>query len=220
VRARAAAGAVRSDHAAQRGIHRGQVGVDGAAPRTAAEMPADQASVPPRPGAASVITEFLGGRAAFRTRESVEVGPQVRAYFELPPHFRYLAMADGELAGQVGVELRVIRIGSTVLRTFGVVDLCVRESGRSHGLAGRMLAELTELARSCRMDFIILFADDDRLYARNGWARAANPCSWLKIDDHTTLGLATAEDTGALMVKKTGQRDWPEGEVDLLGHLF
>jgi GNAT superfamily N-acetyltransferase len=143
-----------------------------------------------------------------------------RAYFKLPPHFRYLAMADGELAGQVGVELRVIRIGSTVLRTFGVVDLCVRESGRSHGLAGRMLAELTELARSCRMDFIILFADDDRLYARNGWARAANPCSWLKIDDHTTLGLATAEDTGALMVKKTGQRDWPEGEVDLLGHLF
>jgi GNAT superfamily N-acetyltransferase len=143
-----------------------------------------------------------------------------RAYFKLPPHFRYLAVADGELVGQVGVELRVIRVGRDVLRTFGVVDLCVRASGRSRGLAGKLLAEVTQLARSCGMDFVVLFADDDRLYTRNGWARAANPCSWVKIHEHATLGLATAEDTGALMVKKTGQRAWPEGEVDLLGHLF
>jgi GNAT superfamily N-acetyltransferase len=143
-----------------------------------------------------------------------------RAYFKLPPHFRYLAMASGELMGQVGVELRVIRVGSNILRTFGIVDLCVRGSERSRGLAGALLAEVTELARSCQMDFVILFADDDRLYTRNGWARAANPCSWLKIDEHTTLGLATAEDTGALMVKRIGQRTWPEGEMDLLGHLF
>jgi GNAT superfamily N-acetyltransferase len=143
-----------------------------------------------------------------------------RAYFKLPPHFRYLAMAGGELVGQAGVELRVIRAGSNVLRTFGVVDLCVRESERARGLAGRLLAEVTELARSCKMDFVILFADDDRLYARHGWARAVNPCSWLKINDHTTLGLAAAQDTGALMVKQIGPRAWPEGEVDLLGHLF
>jgi predicted N-acetyltransferase YhbS len=143
-----------------------------------------------------------------------------RAYFKLPPHFRFLAAAGGELAGQVGVELRVIRAGGDVLRTFGIVDLCVRGPQRSRGLGGRLLAEVTRLARSCGMDFVILFADDDRLYARNGWARAANPRSWLKIHEHATLGLATAQDTGALMVKKTGQQAWPEGEVDLLGHLF
>ena len=143
-----------------------------------------------------------------------------RSYFKLPPHFRYLAMAGGELVGQVGVELRVIRVGGEVLRTFGVVDLCVTGPERSRGLAGRLLAEVTQLACSCGMDFVILFADDDRVYTRNGWVRAANPCSWLKISEHTTLGLATAEDTGALMVKKTGQQAWPEGEVDLLGHLF
>jgi GNAT superfamily N-acetyltransferase len=143
-----------------------------------------------------------------------------RAYFKLPPHFRYLAVAGGELVGQVGVELRVIRVGSNVLRTFGVVDLCVRGSERSRGLAGKLLAEVTQLACTCQMDFVILFADDDRLYTRNGWTRAANLCSWLKINDHTTVGLATAEDTGALMVKKTGHHTWPEGEVDLLGHLF
>ena len=143
-----------------------------------------------------------------------------RTYFKLPPHFRYLAMAGGELVGQVGVELRVIRAGGDVLRTFGVVDLCVRESERSRGLAGHLLAEVTQLAGSCRMDFVILFADDDRLYTRNGWARAANPCTWLKIHEHATLGVATAQDTGALMVKSIGQQAWPEGEVDLLGHVF
>jgi GNAT superfamily N-acetyltransferase len=143
-----------------------------------------------------------------------------RTYFKLPPHFRYLALADGKLAAQMGVELRVIRLGDTVMRTFGVVDLCVSESERSRGLAGLLLAELTEYARSCGMDFIILFADDSRVYDRNGWVRAGNPCSWVKIHDHRTLGLAQAEDTGALMVKPIGKQAWPEGEVDLLGHVF
>jgi hypothetical protein len=129
-----------------------------------------------------------------------------RTYFKLPPHFRYLARADGRLAAQMGVELRVIRVGADVVR--------------SRGLAGRLLAELTEYARSCEMDFIILFADDSRLYDRNGWARAANPCSWLKVNGHRTLGLAIAQDTDALMVKAIGEQVWPEGDVDLLGHLF
>ena len=143
-----------------------------------------------------------------------------RSYFKLPPHFRYLAMTGDALAAQMGVELRVIRAGPHVVRTFGISDLCVRESERSRGLAARLLAEVTQLARASELDFVILFADDDRLYTRNGWARAANPCTWVKIDDHTTLGLAMAQDTKALMVKATGQQAWPDGDVDLLGHLF
>jgi GNAT superfamily N-acetyltransferase len=143
-----------------------------------------------------------------------------RTYFKLPPHFRYLAMAHGALVGQMGVELRVIRVGSEVVRTFGVVDLCVMPDERSHGLAARLLTEVTELARSCGMDFVILFADDDRVYARNGWTRAGNSCTWVKIHEHTTLGLAREAQTGALMVKVTGQLAWPEGDVDLLGHVF
>ena len=94
------------------------------------------------------------------------------------------------------------------------------QSERSHGLAARLLTEVTGFARSCGMDFVILFADDDRVYARNGWTRAANLCTWVKIHEHTTLGLARAAQTGALMVKAIGQQAWPEGEVDLLGHLF
>jgi len=70
------------------------------------------------------------------------------------------------------------------------------------------------------MAFIILFADDDRLYARNGWARVSNRCSWVKIDDHTTLGLARQVDPGVMMAKAVGDQAWPAGDVDLLGRLF
>jgi GNAT superfamily N-acetyltransferase len=144
-----------------------------------------------------------------------------RSYFKLPPHFRYLAMTgSGSVAAQMGVEFRVIRVGDAVVRTFGVVDLCVRESQRSRGLAGRLLADVTGLARSCGMAFIVLFADDDRLYVRNGWARVTNRCSWVKIHDHVTLGLARQEDPGVMMVKALGEQPWPDGDVDLLGHLF
>lgn len=144
-----------------------------------------------------------------------------RSYFKLPPHFRYLAMTGrGDVAAQMGVEFRIIRVGEAVVRTFGIVDLCVRESQRSRGLAGRLLAEVTGLARSCGVAFIVLFADDDRVYTRNGWARVTNRCSWVRIDEHVTLGLARHADTGAMMVKVLGERAWPEGEVDLLGHLF
>ena len=79
---------------------------------------------------------------------------------------------------------------------------------------------MTELAHSCGIDFVVLFADDGRLYARHGWAAAGNPCSWVKIHEHATLGLAAAQNTHALMVKAIGRQRWPEGEVDLLGHLF
>ena len=62
-----------------------------------------------------------------------------RSYFKLPPHFRYLAMTSSQgVAAQMGVEFRVIRVGDTVVRTFGVIDLCVRQSQRSRGLAGRL----------------------------------------------------------------------------------
>jgi hypothetical protein len=69
-----------------------------------------------------------------------------RRYFKLPPRFRYLAPVAGTLVGQLGVELRTIRAGDQVLRTLGVVDLCVRAESRTHGLAGRLLAEVTGFA--------------------------------------------------------------------------
>lgn len=144
-----------------------------------------------------------------------------RSYFKLPPHFRYVPVTgDSAVVAQMGVEFRIIRMGDTVLRTFGLVDVCVTPGERSRGLAAELLSEVTQLAQDCEVDFIVLFADDARLYAANGWTPVTNRCSWVKIDDHCTLDLARRQDIGAMMVKVIGERVWPPGDVDLLGHLF
>jgi len=111
-----------------------------------------------------------------------------RAYFKLPPHFRYVVTVDGVVIAQMGVELRLVRVGGEVARTFGIVDLCVDESERSHGLASRLLRELTKIANGSGIDFVLLFADDDRLYVQKGWVHVANRCSWVKIDEPPHVG--------------------------------
>jgi GNAT superfamily N-acetyltransferase len=162
----------------------------------------------------------LEGRIVSLLRRSFPGYPE-RAYFKLPPAFRYVATVDGVLVAQMGVELRPVRAGEAVVRTLGVVDLCVDEGARSRGLASRLLQEVTAAAEAGAFDFVLLFADDERVYLRNGWTRVDNRCTWLKIDEHRTLGLAVRESLAdALMVKATGGLAWPEGDVDLLGHVF
>lgn len=139
-----------------------------------------------------------------------------RAYFKLPPHLRFLAFVDDTLVGHLAVELRMIRVADQVLRTLGVVDLCVRTDARSQGIASLLLDEVLALPS----DFVVLFADDDRLYSRNGFAHVDNPVTWLKVHEHTTLGLAEKVVPGVMMVRPTGSLSWPAGDVDLLGHLF
>ena len=143
-----------------------------------------------------------------------------RTYFKLPPHFRYLVMDGDAVVAQMGVEFRIVRVGESVIRTFGVVDLCVRDGRRSSGLAGRLLAEVAAYASACAIDFVLLFADDARLYAAHGWVPATNPVTWVKIHEHRTLGLAEEIRIPEMMIKATGDRGWPVGVVDLLGHMF
>jgi GNAT superfamily N-acetyltransferase len=143
-----------------------------------------------------------------------------RSYFKIPPHFRYVVTEGPALLAQLGVELRVIRVGEHVLRTFGVVDVCVRADRRGQGLASRLLDEVTSYATACGMDFVILFADEDGLYRRHGFVRVDNPLTWVKINEHHTIGLARAVTPHEMVVRPVGGSVWPAGEVDLLGHIF
>ena len=152
--------------------------------------------------------------------ESCFPGYPARSYFKIPPHFRYVVTDGPAVAAQLGVELRVIRVGEQILRTFGVVDLCVRDDHRGQGLASRLLDEVTAYAAACGMDFVLLFADNDGLYHRNGFVRVDNPLTWVKINDHHTIGLARAVTPHELMVRPVGTASWPTGEIDLLGHVF
>jgi GNAT superfamily N-acetyltransferase len=148
-------------------------------------------------------------------------GYPARSYFKLPPHLRYFACGGDEVVGHMGVEHRVIRVGDVVFDIVGVVDLCVSERLRSRGIAAALLEEVTTYAQRCDADFILLFADRHDLYLRAGWTLVDNLCTWLKIDGHQTLGIAMGESLAdCMMVKPVGDRDWPSGDVDMLGHVF
>jgi GNAT superfamily N-acetyltransferase len=144
-----------------------------------------------------------------------------RRYFKLPPEVRYLAFRGDELVAQVGVTHRVIRVGDLIAKTIGVVDLCVSDAHRSRGVATALLEEITAYGRGCRVDFVLLFADRHDVYLRSGWARVGNRCSWLKIDEHRSLGMADAVSLAdSMMIKPLGELAWPSGDVDMLGHVF
>jgi GNAT superfamily N-acetyltransferase len=146
--------------------------------------------------------------------------PQDRPYFKLRPHFRYLAWDGETLAGQMGVDHRVIRVGNEALAIFGVIDLCVAPRYQHRRLATQLLERLDTLARDTQRDAIVLFADDHRLYTANGYQRIDTPCTWMMIDDHRTLGVTERSLGDSLMVKPIRLPRWPAGAIDLLGYLF
>jgi predicted N-acetyltransferase YhbS len=143
-----------------------------------------------------------------------------RSYFKQFPHFRFLAFRDGSIVGHMGVDHRVISITGRPYTIFGVIDLCVAPNHRRKGIAGRLLDELQYLARKCHIDFCLLFANDHRLYRSKGFRPVCTQVTWLKIDEHIPYGIGTELFQDEFMVLQTGDRSWPEGNVDLLGYLF
>ena len=144
---------------------------------------------------------------------------QSRTYLKQLPQRRLLAWCDGELAGQMGIEHRAIGLSTGSATILGVIDLCVAASHRRRGLASDMLNQLEQLGREHHIEFLVLFAQDPRLYERHGYRRTENLLRWLKIHEHRNLGIG--EDVlEELMVKAIGDRAWPDGPVDLLGYQF
>ena len=58
------------------------------------------------------------------------------------------------------------------------------------------------------IDFLLLFADNETLYLKNGYRSVTNKCKWLKIDHESqiTRGIGYEEIEG-LMIKEVGKYD-------------
>jgi GNAT superfamily N-acetyltransferase len=146
--------------------------------------------------------------------------PLDRSYYKLLPQFRYLVWAGDNLIAQMGIEHRVISNTGIPLRIFGVIDLCVDPDYRSQKIATTLLQQAEELGKTSKVDFAILFADDSRLYTKNGYQRVANICRWMKVDEHQTFGIGAESMSDCMMVKQLDKQTWQAGIVDLLGYLF
>ncbi len=146
--------------------------------------------------------------------------PSERSYYKLLPQFRYLGWMNENLIAHAGIEHRVINNTGIPVRIFGLIDLCVDPRYRSRRIATKLLQQVDDLGHSSKIDFLILFADDHRLYTENGYCRVENLCRWMMVDEHQILGIAEKTLADCMMVKQIGARTWQDGTVDLLGYLF
>lgn len=144
-----------------------------------------------------------------------------QTYFKQLPAFRFLAIDDNKIVGHVGVVHRIMRLGKNPIRIFGVVDLCVAHTQRQHKLGSKLMQTLICTAQKAHADFIVLFANDHRLYKSLGFSPQANLCKFMAVDEHQTLGIHQKVLDDCLMVKALGKSPWlANAELDMLGWLF
>jgi len=152
--------------------------------------------------------------------ESFPAYPRDRIYFRQVPTFRLIVRSEGQIVGQVGIDFRIMNNNSQLLRTFGIVDLCVRESARHKGIAAAMLDRVESIGRNNDIDFMILWAQDRAFYEKRGFQEVNNPCRWLLIQNHQSYGLVHRRFGEGLMVMRLGDKEWQDGTLDYLGHIF
>ena len=148
--------------------------------------------------------------------------PTSRIYYKQLPHARILAFnEEDELVGHAGLDYRVMNVNDTRVRVLGIIDLCVSPRFRSQGIGSRILLEVESYCQNRDVDFLLLFADQKDLYERNGFSSPHNKCRWLKINDQnqTSIGIGN-EYIEELMIKEVGDREWSDGDLDLLGYLY
>ncbi|MEO1437748.1 MAG: GNAT family N-acetyltransferase [Bacteroidota bacterium] len=143
-----------------------------------------------------------------------------RHYYKQLPAFRFYVSDAGQVVAHVAVEHRIISIDHDPIRIFGIVDLCVDDDYSKRGIAGELIQRVEHLGVECGIDFVLLFADDHRIYKNKGYQSADNICKWLMINEHQTLGVAKRSLADCILFKSIGTKDWVSGELDLMGTVF
>lgn len=152
--------------------------------------------------------------------DSFPIFPPDRSYNKILPQFRYLVWADEKLIAHMAIEHRIINNAGTPARIFGIIEMCVDSDYRGQKIATTLLQEIEKLGKKSKVDFMMTFADDCRLYAQNGYQRVANICRWMKVHEHETTGIDERTMSDCMMVKQIGTQKWHDGIIDLLGYLF
>ena len=146
-----------------------------------------------------------------------------RDYFKQLPHLRLLAIENGQVIGQLGIDHRVMNLNDEAVRIFGVIDLCVDPEFRGQGIGSTLLTELESLAKKhvAKIDFLFLVTDTPAIYRNHGFKTTNVETQWLKIDQHNTLGVGTEKIQDAyFMVKEISGKQWKDGRLDMLGYMY
>ena len=143
-----------------------------------------------------------------------------RSYHKQRHHLRIVARgADGDIVGHIALLFRDIRLGDRLTPIVGLAEVSTRPSHRGRGIAGAMLHMALDRARRSLACFAVLFGNRP-LYAGTGFVAAANPLTYVRLDDARSHGILQRTDDN-LMVLPLRDVAWdPDAPVDLVGHIF
>ena len=143
-----------------------------------------------------------------------------RIFFKQIPHKRILVKKNDIIVGQVGIDYRAMNSGGRLIDVVGIVDLCVAKKYRGNRM-GTKLLQAVENQFTEKADFILLFADEHKVYLNNGFKLADNKVTWLGIDEGKTIGILTENMGDCLMYKSIKKgAEWTEEDLDMMGYLY
>lgn len=166
------------------------------------------------------ITKLIHEKIAILLSKSFSGFPEGRSFYKQAPDFRYLVWEDNALIAHMAVINRVMNNNGLAVKVFGISDLCVEEDYQHKKLATHLIKQLTRLGIDHSIDFIVLLAKDHQLYISTGFRITENDCQWLMIENNRSLGVIHRKIRQTLMIKELGEKQWEEGLVDFLGHIF
>ncbi|TVR89876.1 MAG: N-acetyltransferase [Saprospirales bacterium] len=162
----------------------------------------------------------MAAKIAYLLQGSFSGYPRGKHFLHQLPSFRLLAESKDTLEGHVAIHHRIISCGEMIYNIFGISDLCVTEKSRKTGIATDLMTKLEQMAVEAQIDFLVLVTNVHEFYAKNGFERAENVCRWVMVQNNKSLGLVRRRVEDGLMYKKLSDLDWPNGELDLMGHIF
>jgi len=113
-----------------------------------------------------------------------------------------------------------MNLGRRLIGVVGIVDLCVADEYQGKGI-GTQLLRTVEAQFAEKVDFILLFADEHKVYLNNGFKLADNKVTWLGIDEGKTIGILSENMGDCLMYKSIKKGAvWTEDDLDMMGYLY
>jgi len=152
-----------------------------------------------------------------------EVNFKGRNYYKQIPQFRILLKRERKVLGQIGLDYRIMTLNDSPIKVLGVIDFAVLPTEQGKGYGTKLLLELDNIAKSNQhnIDFILLFADNSKIYTKNGYKVSDQKVKWLAIDNHINHGIFEKQLFGCLMYKKIGTMEWNNKlTLDMLGYLY
>jgi len=146
--------------------------------------------------------------------------PDNRSFYKQFPSFRFLVFEKKSIIAHLAIIHRLVKVDAKNFAIFGVSDLCVHPDFQHQKIASILLEKLEELGKKHRIDFILLIAQEQKFYKKNGYKTFDNTCRWIIINEAQSLGIAERNLDHALMVKTLSDKKWKKGTVDFLGSLF